>query len=250
MSRVRFASPTGEATLLAAEHTYAGRLVADLAAGLVRAPLPRPEDDGIVQLMAGGALADRIALGLDSAAAARDSLRYGFLVGRERLFVWQGEELEASAVALNTALRVGGDAVKLLARVHGQSEQNAYVEGPNRAWLAGVVEGGVRSGILRPGMGWDDPTGNGAGVASFLRERDDEPVVMCTGGGVPGTAGDWARAMTELRRRPAAEHLELAPENWDTVRIRHGLTVLDLQADDWRMRVEQALAPALAAIPG
>jgi hypothetical protein len=81
-------------------------------------------------------------------------------------------ELKTTAfvAALNTAHAMGSDPVRLLARLHGQCELHAYVEGPNRAWLARIIAEGLRSGVMRPRCHWED-------AVDLLRSRDDGPVV-------------------------------------------------------------------------
>jgi hypothetical protein len=86
------------------------------------------------------------------------------------VLVVDGTPVDVFSAQLNTALDVGSDVVKLCARIHGQCEIHAYVEGAHRQWLADIVEEGLQVGIFRPDMGWN-------GVASFLRARSDEPVV-------------------------------------------------------------------------
>lgn len=51
------------------------------------------------------------------------------------------------------------------------SEPLALVEGPNRAWLADLIDYGLEDGLFRKGEGWP-------AVTTLLRSRDDEPVVM------------------------------------------------------------------------
>lgn len=74
-------------------------------------------------------------------------------------------------VMLNTALRMGNDQVKLFARIHAQCEIHPYIEGKNRAWLAGIIDRGLELGMYRPKQGWDE-------VSTLLKSRDDEPVVL------------------------------------------------------------------------
>lgn len=111
-----------------------------------------------------------------------------------------GVQLDTTDVALNTALAAGSDAVALAAKIHGWCESNAWVEGPDRAWLADVIELGLAAGLYRRGMGWDAPTtefDRSAGVLALLRARDDEPVVLSDsyGDGFPNTSvGDWMPA--------------------------------------------------------
>lgn len=73
-------------------------------------------------------------------------------------------------VGLNTALVAGSDPIRLLARIHGQCEIHAFVEGQNRNWLAGIVEQGIEAGIMRSSSGWEE-------TLTLLRSRNDEPVV-------------------------------------------------------------------------
>lgn len=75
---------------------------------------------------------------------------------------------------LNTALAVGSDPLKLYARLHGQCEVHAFVEGENRKWLADIIQRGLDIGLYRTVPrgydGWE-------AVVTMLRKRDDEPVV-------------------------------------------------------------------------
>lgn len=131
-----------------------------------------------------------------------------------------------------------------------------------------------RSEPLFVSQGWED-------VITLLRERDDEPVVtshsVCDGFPTSSvgdwmppwpddTARDWKAltadqqrqrserqdawndlALTEQWRismdglRASTDGLELKPDNWQTFRFAHNLTVLDLIAHDWEDRVRQAL---------
>jgi hypothetical protein len=111
-------------------------------------------------------------------------LRVGF--GFDEPLKWKGQPLQAFSLILNTACQVGSDAVKLAARLHGQCELHAWVDGPNRAWLADIIQAGLHSGVFRKGIWYQDvPNGpkdkwsdQGWGdVIALLRERDDEPVV-------------------------------------------------------------------------
>ena len=74
------------------------------------------------------------------------------------------------SASLNTALVMGSDPIRLLARLHGQCEIHAYVEGPNREWLAGIISEGLRSGVMRGRCHWED-------AVTLLRSGDDSPVV-------------------------------------------------------------------------
>jgi hypothetical protein len=173
-------------------------------------------------------------------------------------FEVEGERYENFSIALNTCLTVGNDALRLAARLHGQCEIHTWVDGPNRAWLADIIEAADES-IIRPGSGWDE-------VVALLRERDDEPVVTSYSvtEGFPnpydsdwmpawpdGIAGDyrllseaqqlerdarsdawydldeseqWGRGLRWLSA--AGGGLEMKPENWSTMRFRHKLNAM------------------------
>jgi hypothetical protein len=146
-----------------------------------------------------------------------------------------------------------------MARLHGQCELHAYVEGANRAWLADIIERGRETDVLRPQMKWEQ-------VAEFLRSRDDCPVVtsysVCdqfpnrhvagwvapmskyedTGEEYEDTdawydlpeAERWQRAMDGLRAQ--GNGLELKPDNWNTFHFRDGVNGFQLR------RIAEALA--------
>lgn len=89
-----------------------------------------------------------------------------------------GQYLNKDEVILNTALVGASDPVRLLVRLNGGWGRNLYVEGPNRDWLAAIVEEGLDSGVLRRFRGPGDADSGWSGLAAFLRLRDDEPAVL------------------------------------------------------------------------
>ncbi|MFK0047895.1 hypothetical protein ACIQU4_28175 [Streptomyces sp. NPDC090741] len=176
------------------------------------------------------------------------------------LVTYRGEDLALSSMLLNTAMALGGDAVRLAARLHGQCEINCWIDGPNRAWLADVVQGGLDDGSFRSGVGWD-------GVADLLRERDDHPVVMSFADTFPNVwsargaeigASDadelvevwealpaseqWRLALQALKARPD-DGLEIRP-NWTSYRFGHEVSFLDILAEDRTERLDRALGLA------
>lgn len=94
-----------------------------------------------------------------------------------------GQYIDTREVILNTALVSGSDPVRLLVRLDGGGGRNLYVEGPNRNWLATVVEEGLDSGVLQRFRGQGDEESGWAELGAFLRSRDDEPVVVSRGEG-------------------------------------------------------------------
>jgi hypothetical protein len=114
------------------------------------------------------------------------ALKVALRVEGVRLMV-AGIELHSSNVDLNTALVAGSDPVRLAAKISGWCEVHCWVEGSDRAWLAGIIDQGLKTGIYRRGLRYaGDPDGpkdqwadQGWGqVLDLLRARDDEPVVL------------------------------------------------------------------------
>lgn len=153
--------------------------------------------------------------------------------------------------ALNTALAIGGDQLKLAARLHGQCEIHTFVEGSNRAWLANIIEGGLHLGIFRSNSGWEN-------IVELLRSSSDEPVVtsfsVCNqfpNSGVAIQAGvwsppettdedddtwdklpaseQWRLAMDALRiQNQSGYRIELKPDDWEGYRFGDGVTAFDI----------------------
>jgi hypothetical protein len=156
-----------------------------------------------------------------------------------------GTPLSNFPLLLNTALVVGSDPICLLARVHGQCELHCYVEGPNRAWMADLIDQGRAAGVYRAGAGWEE-------LAELLRARDDEPVIAdySVTDSFPhcpkswdapiGEDGEpdwdawydlpeqerWALALADVRSEPV-RGLELRPDGLRHP-FGHGRTLLDL----------------------
>lgn len=183
--------------------------------------------------------------------AARDDWRHSITtwihVGRDGM-VWNGHKIDLFRLQLNTALRIGGPSLKLAARIHAQCEVHGYVEGPNRAWLAGLIDRACADGIFRETWSKRQYDGWGA-VSAMLRERNDGPVVMsysvCESFpyGILSKMGDgeeflglpdaeqWVQAMAALRSRTDWE-IEIKPEGFDEYEFGDGISAFDLVADD------------------
>lgn len=113
-----------------------------------------------------------------------------------------GVDLHTTDVGLNTTLLAGSDLIRLAAKIDGWCEVHAWVEGGDRAWLADLIEQGLRAGIYRQGLWMDNPDSGARDkwapmgwdqVVGLLRARDDEPAVMsysvCDGFPNPDVAG-------------------------------------------------------------
>lgn len=90
-------------------------------------------------------------------------------VGHDDLII-EGRNISMFSMALNTAYMMGNNTMKLCARLHGQCEIHCYVEGPNRAWLADMIEAGRKQKIFRSEQGWEK-------TLELLRSSDTKPVV-------------------------------------------------------------------------
>jgi hypothetical protein len=182
---------------------------------------------------------------------------------------WQGCDLKKLGIVVNTALAVGGDPLKLAARLVAQADDHSWAEGVDRAWLAGIIDRSLKAGVLATRFlsygdsGLWEPTG-WENVTALLRARDDQPVVMSYSvsgsfGSMPdrwrpdldgsddredqwgelGEAERWQACMDDLRaRRPGAR---LDPATWDDVRFDDSVSALDLLSDDYMDRLTRAV---------
>lgn len=276
MSVIYFHSPSGDARLAGSERAHMGGMVDDMATGLLGIFHHR---DTLMELLpAGHYLADlsnsRYSPGLGYWVMDYGNVfRMGF---GDALMHYRGHALDSFVLALNTAMRVGNDQLKLAARLHGQCELHCWVDGPNRSWLATIIQQGLESGIFRRSLWQGYPTG-WEGVLALLWSRDNEPVVVSYSGtngfpepfdadweGKPAPGGDgdelyeawealtaeqrWEAGMRSLRAQDG--WLEITPADWEDYHFGDGLSVLDITAHDWRHRLNQALdlEPAVSLV--
>lgn len=238
MSRVYFHSPSADNELSGIERHYAAVMTHDLAIACLRSTCDRrllermvPSDSPIIS-RGKGMLEDDWWTMFSSWLQSSFSDSY-FYVGDKRYDGWM--------LTLNTALVAGSDAVKWLTYLHASCEIHGYVEGPHRAWLAGIIEQGRKDRVLRADVGWE-------GVINLLRLHDDEPVVMSysvtaqfpnhdIAGWKDACDGDdwyklpeaeqWDRALTALRWQRG---LDLHPDMWGTRGFGGGESFFDLAA--------------------
>lgn len=215
MSRVFFHSPSGTAALSGAERGWLRHLAAAPAvaawdldggfsletAGRIIAMVPEvPEGvtgrHGYLHVFLREALAATARRDYSLNRRLIDALKTAVSLGSLEFDV-QGVQLRAVNLNLNTALVAGSDPIALAAKIYGWCESHCWVEGPDRAWMADVIEQGLAAGLYRTGMGWEsryadhDP---GDGVLALLRARNDEPVVLSdsTTDSFPDElVGDW-----------------------------------------------------------
>lgn len=134
----------------------------------------------------------------------------------------EGKHIDAWSIALNTALAIGNEPLKLCARLHGQCEIHAWVDGKNRAWLADVIESGRQRNLFRREQGW-------TGVVDLLRRSDKGEVVTSYSvtEDFPGHQRTWADGIAALRSPEAKGGLEIRPDE-SNYYFGHGVTAFDL----------------------
>lgn len=203
------------------------------------------------------------------------ALSVGSICGDTPLLQWKGHPIDTWNLVLNTALRIGNDSLKLAARIHAQCEIHCWVDGPDRAWLAGIMEAGLSCGLFRGGdQGWE-------GVVKLLRSRDDGPVVLSYSvceqfpgshiGRWEPTGTDWRPEdwdeMTEDEQDEAQQEawydlpdsekwrismeglrkqeqgLQIKPDDWSDFHFGRNLSALDLLASDWEERLGKVFLP-------
>ena len=263
MSKVYFHRQNGEpAKLSGAERAWANHVVGNIATGFLDADEFNHSEQLKQWLPTGHYLRSA------SIASFRESYESAFRAGfRDPLIVKDGVELNSWRLALNTAMVVGNDQVRFLARLHGQCEIHAYVLGPNRRWLAELITEGRRCGLYRPQMGWEDVIAVLLAGATWDEGSPSEPIVLSysVGEGFPNaTVSDFLPAypagvssFEQLTRDQQEEwtkkadgwyelpegvqwerslralttkspSLELKPEGFSDYRFGDGLSLLDL----------------------
>lgn len=185
--------------------------------------------------------------------------------GEAPLVTYDGHTINTFELVLNTALAVGSDAVKLAARLHGQCEIHAWVDGSDKAWLADIIDSGLKTGTLRHGVWYQSQIGDPdrkwlsmgwERVLALLAEDNTSPVVTSYSvcdvfPDMPeswtGTddewddlshADRWETSMVDICTN--GKSLQLKPDDWQTFRFGHKLSVLDLLATDYDSRIKAA----------
>lgn len=211
MSRIYFHTPTDEAELRGSERAHMGLLVSEALLWSLNL-----QKDGaffernartILKVLHSGGGYPLVPKFLPTHLSVSSGNDYFDLGDGRRIEVW--------SCALNTLLASGSDPMKLAARLHGQCEIHAFVEGPNRKWLAGVMWDGRDMGVFRDDQDWED-------VIKLLLSRDDEPVVtsysVCDGfpnSYVAERGGFW-KSPEDYDGEPSDAWYDLSPEEqWD-----------------------------------
>lgn len=162
MSRIYFHSPSGTAELRGSERAYMSNLCNDMLLSSLRL-VQFPNAAWLKPMIPAESSLHRCN------PAHFTNLAVTYLCTMNPLIV-DSKTINTFSVALNTACVIGNDAMRLLARLHGQCEIHCYVKGPNRLWLASLMRNGRTSGLYREDQGWES-------VIELLESRDDETVV-------------------------------------------------------------------------
>lgn len=152
-------------------------------------------------------------------------------------------EVDPFAVVLNTALAIGGDVVRLMARIHSQCEIHGFIPADDCEFMAALITKGRKSGLLRAEMGWQ-------GVAELLKTAatDGKPVVMSYSvtDTFPGWNGEkdapngWDESLAALDKS-----LALKSDGWGDYFFGDGLTFFDLQEAAQRAKPAEAPNPSV-----
>lgn len=131
------------------------------------------------------------------------------LAGRTKFGIfWNGQIHDGRLVVYDTALAFASDPMKLLIRLSVACEVHTWADGPHRAWLAGIVEEGLRSKVLRRDpMGYD----GWEKLALFLRNSDARPIFTS----YSVTDGFPSREAAGWQEEPDAWHDVPQPKQWE-----------------------------------
>lgn len=230
MSTIYFHNVNGEARVSGAERHLLGRYCCDaLLFSLGDMSTWRKEPPWILKHIPKGCyLHDLHADGRLTKDSIETWLNVGSMTsGSEGGLMLNGKLVSLFQLQLNTAYVMGGSALRLAARLHGQCEIHCYVEGVNRKWFAGMIEESLQSRIFRADVGWES-------VCKLLRKESKTPVVcsysVCEQFPNSGVLDDWDDnedgekwyALSKAKQWELAvdairkEHgLEIKPEEWD-----------------------------------
>jgi len=184
MSRIYFHSPSGTAEVAGSEQHHVWKLVYDRAISLLEIR-DEADTDRLLRLLPPDHHMRIIKRSGDGWLPTWASFFHTAwrITGED--FVWRGRPLDPMSISLNTALEADSDPWRLVARMAAQNEIHGWVDGPNRKWLADLINEALDAGLLRrtlrPSGSFGEPKAKQAqgweGVTKLLRSRDDEAVV-------------------------------------------------------------------------
>ncbi len=174
MSRLYFHTQDATAQAWGGEWSWLDSLAKKTAIGFLN--LHHSGDQLRPLIRSGHELRDGYRTGLGCAITWASWFTTSWNVDGEKLLEWRGRPLSCGRISLNTAAAVGGEAFRFAIRIAGQGDIHAWIDGPDRAWAADLIEEGLEVGFLRRrvqtwDVGWVQ-------VAELLRAFGDGPVVM------------------------------------------------------------------------
>lgn len=173
VSRLYFHTQDSTAEVWGGEFSWLDLLAKKTALGLLD---PQHNEERLRPLVRPGhELRDGYRTGLGCTVTWASWFATSWRVDGEKFLEWRGRPLSCSRISLNTAAAVGNEAFRFAARLAGQGDIHCWIDGPDRAWAAELIDEGLDAGFLRRrvrtwDVGW-------AGVAELLRAADDGPVV-------------------------------------------------------------------------
>lgn len=174
MSRLYFHAENATAEVWGGEWSWLDSLAKKTALGHL--DLQHNGDRLRPLIRSGHELRDGYRTGLGCAITWASWFATSWRVNGDKFIEWRGRPLSCGRISLNTAAAVGSEAFRFAIRIAGQGDIHAWVDGPDRAWAASLIEEGLEVGFLRRrvqtwDVGWVQ-------VAELLRASDDGPVVM------------------------------------------------------------------------
>ena len=235
MSRIYFHSVDETAEVSGSERAYMGNLINQIAVAVFDPKLRR----------------DRLLAVLPDDCYLKNDVRYSvsdhiwadafrvWLSVSDGDFVVDKRKIGAFEIALNTAYRLGSDAIRLMARIHGQCEIHCWISGQDRAWVASVIDAGLSHSLFREDMGWGS-------VIDLLNFNNRRPVVLsysvCDSFPSPYTLGrserfnekfyempietQWRLAFSALKKR--GKGLQICKKAWDSFYFGQGITAMNI----------------------
>lgn len=246
MSRIYFHSQSGEAEVRGSERAYGAHLINDMfQTALGVSDYHTPENPHVLRNI----IHPSHYCLRETGKRFAETFSTALAVCMETPLLWvDGNVVETFAASLNTGLVMGSAPIMAYARLHGQCEIHAFIEGRNRGWFAKILQQGLLDGIMRSGVGWEE-------TITMLGSRNDEPVVtsysVCEQFPNPHATGwkpskvdedgeadwdawyeipeseQWEMGMKALR---ASKMLEIRPRDWKTFYFNDGWTGFKLLA--------------------
>lgn len=161
MSGIDFTTRDGSASVRGAERAYGAALAARLAAAVLELDSQHTQESNrriLPDIFFRQAEFNAQMHG--RAASLTDTFTYwapmaGMMYEDGSADIRIGDKTERpDGFVINTAVVAGSDPIALLTRIHAYSEEGLLVTGPDRSWLAGIIDAGLQAHILRDKPGW------------------------------------------------------------------------------------------------